>query len=70
MKSTEMIRAVAFDKHFPAESWEKANRNFFDQLAKKYDHLNEIISLGQQGSYKREAVRDLKLKPEDRKSVV
>lgn len=61
-KGIKMVRAVGFDKYFHANSWKESNRLFFDQLAPKYDFLNEIISLGQQSFYKRAAVRDLNLK--------
>ncbi|MDE2223465.1 MAG: class I SAM-dependent methyltransferase, partial [Candidatus Omnitrophica bacterium] len=61
LKGIKMVRAVGFDKHFYTDSWKEGNRLFFDQLAPKYDFLNEIISLGQQGFYKRAAVADLQL---------
>ena len=63
MKDAQLIKAVGFDKHFQADSWEAANRSFFDQLAPKYDALNIVISLGQQQRYKCSAVRSLKLMP-------
>jgi len=66
MKDIKMVEAVGFDKHFHTSSWQEGNRLFFNQLARKYDVLNEIISLGQQGFYKRSAVEDLNLKPGDR----
>jgi ubiquinone/menaquinone biosynthesis methyltransferase len=62
MKDEKLIKAVGFDRHFPARTWEDANRAFFDQLAPKYDRLNSVISLGQQGRYKRAAIRSLHLK--------
>ena len=63
MKDAEIFRAVHFDRHFETNSWEEANRAFFNNLAPKYDRLNEIISWGQQGGYRRAAVDSLGLKP-------
>ena len=61
MKNTNMIEIVGFDKYFEGQTWEQANKSFFDQLAKKYDWLNQVISLGQQKAYKRQVIEDLKL---------
>ncbi len=63
MKDMQMVQAMGFDRHFKATSWEEGNRSFFDQLARKYDRLNEVISLGQQKAYKYAVVRDLELRP-------
>ncbi|MBF0490825.1 MAG: ubiquinone/menaquinone biosynthesis methyltransferase [Candidatus Omnitrophica bacterium] len=61
MKDVHMLKTVEFDKYFKTDSWEEANKSFFNQLAPKYDRLNEIISLGQQQRYKADAIAVLKL---------
>lgn len=47
-----LIRKVGFDEHFKAGQWAEYNRKFFNDLAPKYDRLNEIITLGMQTNYK------------------
>ena len=63
MKDMELMRQVGFDKYFHTDSWEEANKSFFNQLAPKYDRLNDVISLGQQQEYRDAAIGDLNLKP-------
>ena len=47
MKDLEIMKQVGFDKYFHTDSWEEANKSFFNHLAPKYDQLNDVISLGQ-----------------------
>ncbi len=61
MKDAKIIQSVGFDKYFHTDSWEEANKSFFNQLAPKYDLLNEVISLGQQQRYKKDAIDVLNL---------
>ena len=62
MKDMELMKQVGFDKYFPTDSWEEANKSFFNQLAPKYDRLKDVISLGQQQEYRDAAIGDLNLK--------
>jgi len=57
------MKQVGFDKYFHTDSWEEANKLFFNQLAPKYDQLNDVISLGQQQEYRDAAIGALNLKP-------
>jgi len=63
MKDLEIMKQVGFDKYFHTDSWEEANKSFFNQLAPKYDRLNDVISLGQQQEYRDAAIVDLNLEP-------
>lgn len=63
MKDADTIKLVGFDKYFHTDSWEEANKSFFNQLAPKYDRLNDVISLGQQQEYRDAAIGVLNLKP-------
>ncbi len=63
MDHMEIMKQVGFDKYFHTDSWEEANKSFFNQLAPKYDRLNDVISLGQQQEYRDSAINDLNLKP-------
>lgn len=47
-----LIRDAGFEEHFNAQKWADYNRKFFNQLAPKYDYLNEVITLGMQKRYK------------------
>lgn len=51
-----LISKVGFDEHFKATKWSEYNRKFFNDLAPKYDRLNEIITLGMQTSYKKKII--------------
>src|SRR5208282_5051965 len=62
MKNMEIMKEVGFDKYFHTDSWEEANKSFFNQLAPKYDQLNNVISLGQQQEYRDAAIGVLNLK--------
>jgi len=62
MKGSELIKQVGFDKYFHTDSWEAANKSFFNHLAPKYDQLNDVISLGQQQEYRDAAIGALNLK--------
>jgi demethylmenaquinone methyltransferase/2-methoxy-6-polyprenyl-1,4-benzoquinol methylase len=62
MKDFELMKKVGFDKYFHTDSWEEANKSFFNQLAPKYDQLNDVISLGQQQEYRDAAIGVLNLK--------
>jgi len=62
MKDMEIMKLVGFDKYFPTASWEEANKSFFNQLAPKYDRLNDVISLGQQQEYRDASIGVLNLK--------
>jgi len=62
MKDIEIMKQVGFDKYFQTNSWEEANKSFFNQLAPKYDRLNDVISLGQQQEYRDAAIGILELK--------
>jgi demethylmenaquinone methyltransferase/2-methoxy-6-polyprenyl-1,4-benzoquinol methylase len=62
MKDLELMKKVGFDKYFHTDSWEEANKSFFNQLAPKYDQLNDVISLGQQQEYRDAAIGVLNLK--------
>ncbi|MBF0314247.1 MAG: ubiquinone/menaquinone biosynthesis methyltransferase [Oligoflexia bacterium] len=43
---SEVIKQVKFDHYFKANSWPEYNRQFFDQLAPKYDQANLLHSFG------------------------
>ncbi len=62
MKDMEIMKQVGFDKYFHTDSWEEANKLFFNQLAPKYDQLNDVISLGQQQEYRDASISSLNLK--------
>ena len=62
MKDIEIMKKVGFDKYFHTDSWEEANKLFFNLLAHKYDRLNDVISLGQQLEYRDAAISSLNLK--------
>ena len=61
MKDSQRMARVGFDKYFAVNSWEEANKSFFNKLAPKYDRLNEVISLGQIGRFRRSAIKSLRL---------
>ena len=61
-KDAATIKLVGFDKYFPTDSWEEANKSFFNQLAPKYDRLNDVISLGRQQEYRDAAISVMGLK--------
>jgi len=63
MQDSQRIARVGFDQYFPKDSWEEANKSFFNQLAPKYDRLNDVLSLGQIGRFRHGAIRALQLKP-------
>lgn len=63
MDQHKPLYEVEFDKYFKTDSWEEANKAFFNQLAPKYDRLNKVISLGQQESYKFDTLKALELRP-------
>ena len=62
MKDSEIMKQVGFDTYFKTDSWEEANKSFFNQLAPKYDRLNDVISLGQQQEYRDASIGVLNLK--------
>ena len=63
MNKDDVLRSVGFDKYFDTDDWEKANKAFFNELAPKYDQLNDVISLGRQQEYRDAAIGVLNLKP-------
>lgn len=58
-----LIDEVGFSKYFQGKRWADLNRQFFDQLAPKYDRLNLVLSFGRHGAIKRAAVRRLSVPP-------
>ena len=61
-----LIQDVEFSTHFKAETWEDYNRQFFNQLAKKYDATNVLHSFGTKHRMDRAAVARLPIKPGSR----
>lgn len=61
-----LIRDVEFNTYFKAETWEDYNRQFFNQLAKKYDATNVLHSFGTKHRMDRAAVARLPIKPGSR----
>jgi demethylmenaquinone methyltransferase / 2-methoxy-6-polyprenyl-1,4-benzoquinol methylase len=57
-----LIKDVEFSTHFKAETWEDYNRQFFNQLAKKYDATNVLHSFGTKHRMDRAAVARLPIK--------
>jgi demethylmenaquinone methyltransferase/2-methoxy-6-polyprenyl-1,4-benzoquinol methylase len=57
-----LIRDVEFSNYFKAETWEDYNRQFFNQLAKKYDATNVLHSFGTKHRMDRAAVARLPIK--------
>lgn len=55
----QLIRDVRFDAYFKADSWADYNRQFFNQLAKKYDATNVLHSFGTKHRMDRKAVARL-----------
>jgi len=53
----KLINDVGFAKHFKAGNWAEYNREFFNQLAPKYDALNQVLTFGLQERYKSKAVK-------------
>lgn len=58
VKSTKegLIKQAEFNRHFSATEWADYNRKFFNDLAPKYDYLNQVITLGMQEQYKAKVV--------------
>lgn len=52
----QVIERVGFNRYFKAGSWEEYNRQFFNELAPKYDRLNQVITLGKQRRYKSQVI--------------
>jgi demethylmenaquinone methyltransferase/2-methoxy-6-polyprenyl-1,4-benzoquinol methylase len=50
---------VGFLSFFNGTSWSDLNRQFFDQLAPKYDRLNNVLSFGRHQSIKKKAISRL-----------
>lgn len=42
----KLIKKVKFDKYFKADSWGEYNKQFFDNLAIKYDAANKLHAFG------------------------
>ncbi len=59
----ELIQNLGFRQHFKAQQWSEFNRKFFNGLAPKYDFLNEVLTFGMQGRYKRKAMSRLDIRP-------
>jgi demethylmenaquinone methyltransferase/2-methoxy-6-polyprenyl-1,4-benzoquinol methylase len=58
-----LIHDTGFDRYFEANDWAGYNRQFFDNLAEKYDATNVLHSLGTKGKFDRKAVARLPIGP-------
>lgn len=59
----KLIRDTGFDRYFEANDWAGYNRQFFDNLAEKYDATNVLHSLGTKGRFDRKAVARMPIGP-------
>lgn len=61
----QLIEQIGFSQYFQAKRWADYNRKFFNQLAPKYDYLNEVITLGMQTRYKTQVIKRSPIKNGD-----
>ena len=59
----KLIHDTGFDRYFQANDWAGYNRQFFDNLAEKYDATNVLHSLGTKGRFDRKAVARMPIGP-------
>lgn len=58
-----LIHDTGFDRYFEANDWAGYNRQFFDNLAEKYDATNVLHSLGTKRRFDRKAVARMPIGP-------
>lgn len=65
-KKNKLIESVKFNKYFKAEKWEDYNKQFFDNLAEKYDATNKLHAFGTKHKMDLKAISNIPI-PENAK---
>jgi demethylmenaquinone methyltransferase/2-methoxy-6-polyprenyl-1,4-benzoquinol methylase len=60
-KKNKLIKKVKFNKYFKADSWEEYNRQFFDNLAVKYDAANKLHAFGTKNKMDLQAIDNISI---------
>lgn len=63
-KKNKLIKDVKFNKFFKAVSWDEYNKQFFDNLASKYDATNKLHAFGTKHKMDLSAIKKMNLAPD------